>query len=104
GGGGGRGGDPRVGEGVGGGLRGGGGGGEQRHLPTLHASIEAEGHHRRQQQNEADDRPHLEILLPNHLFIGVGRQHVELPADHLGDAEIGNHEREHDEQRRDQAV
>ena len=55
-------------------------------------------------QHEAHHRAHLEVLLADHLLVGVGGQHVELPADHLGNAEVGNHKREDDERRRDQAV
>ena len=76
-----------------------GAGRQQRHLPALHDAVEREGEHRRRQQHHADHRAHLEVLLADHLLVGVGRQHVELAADHLGDAEVGDHQREHDEQR-----
>ena len=59
-----------------------------------------EGDDRRQQQDQADDRTHLEILLPDDLLVDVGRQHVVLAADDLRDAEIGDDQDEHDEGRR----
>ena len=77
---------------------------QQRDLPALDHAVDDEGQHGRHQQHHADHRAHLEILLADHLLVGVGRQHVELPADHLGDAEIGDHQREDDETGVDQAV
>ena len=58
-----------------------------------------EGDHGRHQQHEADHGAHLEVLLADHLLVGVGGEHVELAADHLGDAEVGDDQREHDERR-----
>jgi hypothetical protein len=62
------------------------------------------GQHRRAQEQEADDRAALEVLLADDELEDVGREHVEVAADHLRDAEVGHHERERDQRRRDQAV
>ena len=67
-------------------------------------AVDDEGDHRRQQQDQADHRAHLEVLLADHLLVDVGRQHVVLAADHLGHAEIGDHQGEDDEDGADQAV
>ena len=77
---------------------------QQRRLPPLHHLVDREGDHRRQQQDQADHGAHLEVLLADHLLVDVGRQHVELAADHLGHAEIGDHQGEDDEDGADQAV
>ena len=81
-----------------------GAGGEQRHLLALHEAVDGEGERRRRQQHHADHRAHREVLLADHLLVDVGRQHVEIAADHLGDAEVGHHQGEHDQRRADHAV
>jgi hypothetical protein len=81
-----------------------GAGRQERHLTAVHEAVDRKSEHRRHQQDHADDRSHSEILLADDLLVGVGRKHVELPADHLRDAEIRDDEREHDEGRADEAV
>ena len=77
---------------------------QEGRLPPLHDAVADEGEHRRQQQHDADDRAHLEVLLADDLLVDVGGEHVELPADHLRHAEVGDDEGEHDEDRADQPV
>ena len=43
---------------------------------------------RRQQQDQPDDSAPVEVLLADHLLVDVDRQHVEVAADHLRDAEV----------------
>jgi len=78
--------------------------GQERHLAATDGAIDQEGEDRRQQENHADDRAHLEVLLADHLLVDVGRQHVVLPADDLRGAEVGDDRGEDDEGRADQAV
>ena len=42
------------------------------------------------QQHQADNRSHREILLADHLLVDVGGEHIILPANNLGHAEIGD--------------
>ena len=77
---------------------------QQRHLALLKNAIGRKRHHRRDQQHKADHRAHLEVLLTDHLFENVGRQHIEAPANHLGDAEVGDDQRENHKAGADQAV
>jgi hypothetical protein len=46
----------------------------------------------------------LEVLLADDELEDVGGQHVEVAADHLGDAEVGDDQREDHQAGRDQAV
>ena len=59
-------------------------------LLPLHEPVDAEGQHRRHQQQEADHRAALEVLLADDELEDVGREHVEVAADHLRDAEVGH--------------
>ncbi len=77
---------------------------EQGHLTLLHDPVDRERDHRRHEQNHRNDGPHLEILLADHLLVDVDRQHVVLPADHLGQPEIGDDQIEDHESGRDQAI
>ena len=77
---------------------------QQRHLLSLHEAIDREGEHRRDEKDHPDDRAHREVLLADDLLVGVGREHVELAADHLRDAEIGDDEGEDHEAGADDAV
>ena len=81
-----------------------GAGRQQRHLPALDLPVEREGRTAGTSSTKPDHRAHLEVLLADHLLVGVGGEHVELSADHLGDAEVGDHQREDDERRGDQPV
>ncbi len=77
---------------------------QQRDLLFLHMPVHQEGQHRRNQQHHRHHRPHLEVLLADHLLVDVDGQHAVLPADDLGQAEIGDDQREGHEGGRDQAV
>ncbi len=77
---------------------------QQRRLLSLHDPVDGEGDHRRQQQDHRDHRPHLEVLLADHLFVDVGGENVVVAADHLGHAEIGEHQGEDHEPGADQPV
>ena len=77
---------------------------QHRHLALLDEPVDGERDQRRDQQHNRDHRAHLEVLLADHLLVDVDRKHVELPADHLGQAEIGDHQVEHHEGGRDQPV
>ena len=55
------------------------------------------------QQHHADHRAHGEILLADDLLVSVSRKHIELSANHFGDAEIRHHQREHNKAGVDQA-
>ena len=59
---------------------------------------------RRHQQHHADHGPHLEIALPGHLVVDLRCQHAVVAADHHRIAEVGDHDREHDERRRQEPV
>ena len=76
----------------------------RRRLPALHDTVDDEGEHRRQQQDQADHRAHLEVLLADDLLVDVGGEHIVLAADHLRHAEIGDDQDEDHEGRADQAV
>ena len=78
--------------------------GEHRGLLALHQVVDAEGQHRRRQQQQRDHGAALEVLLADDELEDVGGEHVEVAADHLRDAEVGDDEREGDERRRDQPV
>jgi hypothetical protein len=43
---------------------------------------------RRHQQQQADNRSLVEVLLSDHLLVHVDRQHIEVAADDLGHAEV----------------
>ncbi len=79
-------------------------GGEQGHLAALHPAIGPKSDHRRQQEHKPHHGAHLEVLLTDHLLEDVGGQHVEAPADHLGDAEVGDGQGEDHKTGADQAV
>jgi hypothetical protein len=66
--------------------------------------VHREGEHGRRQQQDGHHRTALEVLLADDQLEHVGGQHVEVAADHLGDAEVGDDQRERDQRRRDQAV
>ncbi len=74
-----------------------------RPLP-LRPALEEETSHRRRQQHDPDHRAHVEVLLPDHLLVYVCRQHGEVAAHHLGDAEIGDGEGEGDDSGGDKPV
>ena len=77
---------------------------EQGHLAFLDVAVDPERQHRRQQQHKTHHRAHLEILLAYDLLEDIGRQHIEAPANHLGDTEIGDDHGEDDEAGADDAV
>ncbi len=62
---------------------------------TLYQAVGNKGDDRGHQQDHADDRPHLEVLLANNLLVNIDRQHVVLTTDDFRHAEIGNHQSEH---------
>ena len=66
--------------------------------------INTKGQHRRCQQQDGHHRALGEVLLADHQFENVGRQHIEVAANHLGDTEVGHDQREGDQGRRDQTV
>ena len=70
----------------------------------LHPPVDDEGDQHRQQQHEAHDRALVEVLLADDLLVDVDRQHVEVAADHLRNAEIADRVGEHDHRRADEAV
>ena len=76
---------------------------QQRHLLLLHDAVDRKREQRRDQQHHRDHRA-LEVLLADHLLVDVEREHVVLAANHLGHAEVGDGQVEHDERGRDQAV
>ena len=77
---------------------------EQGRLAPLDEAVDGEGQHGGQQENEPDHGPHLEVLLAHHLLVDVRRQHVVVPAHHLGHAEVGDDQREDDEGGADQPI
>ena len=81
-----------------------GAGGQQGGLSGGHQPVDGEGQHRRRQQQQRHHRAALKVLLADHQLEHVGGQHVEVAADHLGDAEVGHHQREADQRSRYQPV
>ena len=79
-------------------------GGNERDLTALRDAVGGERHDCGDQEDEADHRAHFEVLLADHLLVDVGREDIELAADHLRDPEIGDDEREDHERRAHQAV
>ncbi|GJD75537.1 hypothetical protein CFIICLFH_3779 [Methylobacterium goesingense] len=77
---------------------------EQGRLPALDQAVDHEGQHGGHQHQQADDGAHGEVLLADHLPVGVGGQHRVLAADHLRDAEIRDHQGEDHEGRADESV
>ena len=77
---------------------------QQRHLALLEDTVSGKCHHRRDQQHKAHHRAHLEVLLADHLFEDIRRQHIEASANHLGNAEVGDDQGKNHEAGADQAV
>ncbi len=77
---------------------------QHRLLATPDRPIDEERHQHRQQQDQADDRADLEILLANDLLVNVDREHVVVRADDLRHAELGHRHRENDHRRGDQTI
>jgi hypothetical protein len=66
--------------------------------------VDGERQHRGREQQQGDDCTFLEILLADNELEHVGGEHVEVAADHLGNAEVGDDEREGHERGGDQPV
>ena len=72
--------------------------------PPLHRRIDHERNQHRNEKNQADDGAFIEVLLPDDLFEDIERQHVEVAADHLGDAKLAHRIREDNHGCADQPV
>jgi hypothetical protein len=57
---------------------------------ALHDPVDDERDEHRGEQNQADDGAFVEVLLADHLLEDIERQHVEVAADHFGDAEVAD--------------
>ena len=73
-------------------------------LTPVDKMIDAKGQQRRCQQQNGHYRALGKVLLADDQLEDVGRQHVEIAADHLGDAEVGHDQREGHQCGGDQAV
>jgi hypothetical protein len=81
--------------------------GAAAHLSTLallQPAVDAEGQQRWNQQQQADQRAAVELLLPDYGLVGFHRQHAEGAADDFRYAEVGDCQREHQAERAEDAV
>ena len=77
---------------------------EHRRLLALHQPVDDERQHRGREQQQADDGAALEVLLADDELEHVGREHVEVAADHFRNAEVGHDEGEAHQRGGNQAV
>ena len=81
-----------------------GSGRQHRRLPPADVAIDRKAEHRRRQQQQGHYSALGKVLLADDQLEDVGGHHVEVAADDLGDAKVGDHQREADQGGRDQAV
>ena len=78
--------------------------GDRRMVLAHHPLLGDDRQCRRQKQHDADHSAHPEVPLAGHLVVDLRCQHAVVAADHHRIAEVGDHDREHHEGRRQQAV
>ena len=81
-----------------------GAGREHRCLAAAHMVVHRKCQHCGQQQQDGHHRATGKVLLADHQFEDIGGQHIEIAANHLGDAEVGDDQGEGDQRGGNQAV
>ena len=81
--------------------------GASRHaglLAALHPAVHHIGQHHRHQQHQRHHGPVAQVLLAHRLHVNLNRQHLEVAADDLGNAELADRIGKHQHARADQPV